>query len=158
MNNQEIARHKQRLDALFAKSNLLPDEPEILAHWARYLCIQVSGFLEVSIKTIYREYAKKTSALNIQNYVTKQLSNFQNPTSGKISDLVGSFNQEWKRELNDTIEGEIKDSIDSIVNIRNKVAHGEDLGITLSTIKNYYKNAVKLIIFLENQCNGGTKD
>ena len=102
--------------------------------------------------------SQKTSALNIQNYVTKQLSNFQNPPSGKISDLVGSFNQEWKRELNDTIEGEIKDSIDSIVNIRNKVAHGEDLGITLSTIKNYYKNAVKLIIFLENQCNGGTKD
>ena len=157
MNNQEIARHKQRLDALFDKSSLLPQEDEILAHWARYLCIQVSGFLEVSIKTIYREYAKNTSAPNIQNYVTKQLSNFQNPTSGKISDLVGSFNPEWKRELNDIIEGEIKASIDSIVNIRNKVAHGEDSGIRLSTIKNYYENAVKLIFFLENQCNRGTK-
>jgi hypothetical protein len=152
MKNQEIARHKQRLDTLFAKSALLPHEDEILAHWARYLCVQVSGFLEVSIKTIYREYAKNTSAPNIQNYVTKQLSNFQNPTSGKISNLVGSFNPEWEKELNDAIEGEIKDSIDSIINIRNKVAHGENSGIRLSTIKNYYENAVKLIIFLEKQC------
>lgn len=154
MKNQEISRHKQRLDALFEKARDLPQDDEILAHWARYLCIQVSGFLEVSIKTIYRVYAKNASAPNIQNYVAKQLSSFQNPTSGKIISLVASFNRAWESELTQMMEGEIKDSIDSIVEIRNKVAHGENTGIRLSTIKNYYENALKLIVFLEKQCNG----
>ena len=63
MRSSTIVREQQYLDNLFAKitqiQRMSPDDIDLQAHWARYLCILVSGFLENSISTIYIEYAKK---------------------------------------------------------------------------------------------------
>jgi hypothetical protein len=43
----EVTRQKQRIDDLFKLSNDLPGE--VQAHWSRYLCILIAGFLEISV-------------------------------------------------------------------------------------------------------------
>lgn len=126
------------------------------SHWARYLCIRVSGFLEVAVSIIYKKYAKDKAHPFVVNYVEKQLSSFQNPKMEKILNITRSFNPKWAEELELELENnsEIKDSIDSIVDVRNKIAHGENVGITYIRIKRYYEVALKLMEFLEQQCNG----
>ena len=152
MKNREALRYKQQLDDLFLKITAVGVYIEMKSHWAKYLCIRVSGFLEVSIRSIYIEYCKNKSAPFIANYIEKKLTSFQNPTMPKILDLVRSFNPPWADELEKFTEGEIKDSIVSIVATRNKIAHGENVGITFTKISNYYENSVLLVEFLEEQC------
>jgi hypothetical protein len=154
MKNNDVVRYKQQLDDLFMKISSLPEDFEIRSHWAKYLCIRVSGFLEVSVRSIYSQYAKDKSAPFVANYIEKQLSGFQNPNMEKILNIVRSFNPLWAERLGKNIEGEIKDAIDSVVAIRNKVAHGDNVGITYAKIKNYYEIIVKLVEMLERQCDG----
>ena len=83
MRSVKVAREQQRLDNMFAKINeiqrISPDDLDLQAHWARYLCILVSGFLENSISTIYIEYTKKKATPQIASFVEKELEKFQNP-------------------------------------------------------------------------------
>ena len=153
MKNREAFRYKQQLDTLFEKIADVGDDPEMQSHWSKYLCIRVSGFLEVSIRSIYTDYCKNKSAPFVANYIEKQLGSFQNPTMQKISDLTRAFSPQWADALDKFSEGEIKDSVGSIVATRNKIAHGDNVGITFTKIKQYYKNTILLIEFLEKQCN-----
>lgn len=152
MKNREAFRYKQQLDTLFEKIADVGDDLEMQSHWSKYLCIRVSGFLEVSIRSIYTDYCKDKSAPFVANYIEKKLASFQNPTMQKISDLTRAFSPQWANALDKFAEGEIKDSIVSIVAIRNKIAHGDNVGITFTKIKQYYKNTILLIEFLEKQC------
>jgi hypothetical protein len=156
MSDKEILRYKRQLDDLFDKVSNLDSDPEMQSHWAKYLCIRVSGFLEVAVSTIYKKYAKDKAAPFVVNYVEKQLSSFQNPKMEKILNITKSFNPKWAEELELELRNnsEIKDSIDSIVDVRNKIAHGENVGITYTRIKRYYEIALELVEFLEKQCNG----
>ncbi|MBS0017870.1 MAG: hypothetical protein KFF72_16235 [Arthrospira sp. SH-MAG29] len=152
MKNVTVVRYKQQLDDLFKKISQLPEDTEMQSHWSRYLCIRVSGFLEVSVRSIYSQYAKDKASPFVANYIEKQLSGFQNPNMQKILNIAGSFNPEWSDELGKFVQGEIKDAIDSIVVNRNKIAHGDNVGITYVRIKAYYQNAVKLVDMLEKLC------
>lgn len=156
MSDKEILRYKRQLDDLFTKVSTLDSDLEMQSHWARYLCIRVSGFLEVAVSIIYKKYAKDKAHPFVVNYVEKQLSSFQNPKMEKILNITRSFNPKWAEELELELgnNSEIKDSIDSIVDVRNKIAHGENVGITYIRIKRYYEIAFELVEFLEKQCNG----
>ena len=155
MKNKEVVRYKQQLDNLFEKTKFLPEDSEILSHWSRYLCVRVSGFLEVSVRAIYGQYADNKASPFVVNYVKSQLSNFQNPNMEKILNISRAFNPAWAEKLEEITEGEIKDAIVSIVNARHSIAHGGATGITYSKIHNYYRSAIKLVELLEEQCDDG---
>lgn len=153
MRNREAVRYKDRLDHLFKQTREFSADPEIESEWAKYLCVLVSGFLEVSIRSIYSQYAQSQAGPNIVNYVETQLEDFQNPKMGKILELTGAFNSEWAQKLQNAAEGELKDAVDGIVNNRHKIAHGESVEITLVRVKEYYTKAVKVVEFVENLCS-----
>ncbi len=151
MNTVEIDRYKKRLDYLFDRAKEFAGEPELQAHWSRYLCVLVSGFLEVAVQTLFTEYAKSKATPVVSNYVDAQVSRFQNPKMDKILELTRAFSSEWAEELDKATSGELKDAIDSIAANRHKIAHGESVGISLSRISRYYRDAVRVIDLIEAQ-------
>ncbi|HSL03107.1 MAG TPA: HEPN domain-containing protein [Nitrospiraceae bacterium] len=153
MKTQAVREKQQRLDNIFSQVSSFSGDAELQSHWARYLCILVSGFLETSVQHIYIEYSKKRSASDVAGYVERRLKQFQNPQMKKILDLTGSFNPAWREALKVATEGQTKDAVDSIVANRNTIAHGESVGITYSRIKEYYQNALKVIELIDRQCN-----
>ena len=155
MKNIEVVRYKTRLDNLFKKVRVLSEDFELQSHWAKYLCVRVSGFLEVAVHEIYSQYAQDKAAQNVANYVTRNLNRFQNPNMTKIISLTNSFNKEWGVSLKEQTEGQLKDAIDSICNDRNRTAHGRDSGITYTRIHGWYQDAIKVIELIEEQCEGG---
>lgn len=167
MKNRQAASHRQRLDNLFALFEAFLKDPEVKPHWARYhelqshwaiyLCVLTSGFLEASVREIYGHYASEKAAPNVANFVLDRLEGFQNPKMEKILELTKSFNRGWESDLRVATEGEIKDAVDSIVANRHLIAHGRPVGITYVRIKNYYENAVKVIDLIERQCTGSTR-
>ena len=153
MSNIAIVRYRQRLDQLFARIAGLSGDLELQSHWSRYLCVLASGFLEVSVRAIYIDYGKTKATPYVANFVERQLNDFQNPKMEKILELAKSFNPAWEAELRIATEGELKDSVDSIVTNRNRIAHGEDVGITYSRIHSYYQKAQKVVELVSKQCN-----
>ncbi|MBM3235830.1 hypothetical protein FJZ31_05980 [Candidatus Poribacteria bacterium] len=155
MTNIKIVSYKTRLDNLFKKVEALPEDFELQSHWAKYLCVLVSGFLETSVRAIYSQYAHKRAAPNVANYVTRRLDSFQNPNMTKIINLTNSFNPGWGDSLREKTEGELKNAIDSICANRNLIAHGRDSGITYARINDWYQDAIEVVELIEKQCEDG---
>src|SRR5688572_22649469 len=150
MKNIEAVRYKNRLDDLFKKTKLIADL-EIQSHWSRYLCILVSGFLEISIPAIFVDYTNAKSSQNVYNYVSNNLE-LRNPNMERIIQLAYKFSNIWGEALKKETEGRIKTSIDSIFGNRNLLAHGNDTSISYHRISEWYEDAVLLINKLEYIC------
>ncbi len=154
MRNPDVYSYKQRLDVLFALVQELPeDPPEVRSHWARYLCVITSGFLETSVRALYLEYARRKAHANVANFVDSELSGFQNPKMDKILDLARRFSPEWEADLRAETDGERKDAVDSIVSNRHNIAHGRNVGITYASIRQYYERALDVVDLIEKQCD-----
>ena len=93
---------KQRLDHLFNKVGLINDDLELQAHWSRYLCVLVSGFIETSVQDIFYEYSKTKSDVFVANFIERSLERFYNPKMEKILNLTGKFNLEWENQLRES--------------------------------------------------------
>ena len=131
MINLDVIRAKQRVDHLFTQTRFVSGDLEIQSHWARYLCVVVSGFLESSVRQLYASYGRRRASPQIARFVDSQLKFFQNPKTEKILELARSFDSTWETELRTAAGGEPKDAIDSIVANRNNIAHGESVGTRL---------------------------
>ena len=155
MRNQEIARQIQRFDSLYRKaSDACNENLDLQSHWARYLCIMLSGLIENSIKEIYSDYITKNAAKAVADYSISYLSTVSNPKTEKILSIVGTFKKEWQQQLEIYVSDEgRKDAIDSIMANRNLIAHGKDVGITLARLNQFFKRTIEVLEQIENQCN-----
>lgn len=154
--NKEVLRSQSRLDDLFDKVSRLSEDPELQAHWSRYLCVLVSGFLETSIRQIFSEYTKTKAHPKIVNYVEKQLERFQNPNVESVLQLAGAFDPSWRSELEDTVDEEVLAAVNSIVTNRHGIAHGRNVGLSYVVMREYYMNSRKLIEFIDEQCSNSS--
>ena len=154
MKNLEISRRKQALDHLYSQISRLKEDPELQAHWARYLCVLTSGFMEQSIRVIFADYARRQAGPHVGNYVSDQLRAFQNAKMEKILNLVRQFNPTWEEEVRSATSDDVRVAIDSIVARRHEIAHGMSSGISFYQMRDYYSRAVKILEILEQQCAG----
>ena len=153
MSNIELVRQSKKISDLLAKTSAASvTDPELQAHWARYICILVSGFLENSIELLYAEYARKTSGPAVYRYVSKQLGWVTNPNEEAILQIAGSFNNDWRIELVTFLDSDgRKEAINGIINTRNQIAHGRDTGISIVILRDYFAKAVSVVDFIEKQ-------
>jgi RiboL-PSP-HEPN len=149
----EVSRLKQRLDATFARFKALGTEIELQSDFARYLCILVSGYLENAMYELVVEYSRHNGAPSLQRFVEQRTKSFTNARAQKICDLLGDFDAEWRTELEVFMAGELKDAVDGMIGIRNKIAHGESVGVTYTTISNYYERIQRVVEFVADLCD-----
>jgi RiboL-PSP-HEPN len=152
MRNIEVHRQIQRLNNLFSLISTISDDVETQSHWAKYLCVLVSGFVETSVRSIFSCYVQTKAAPTVVNFVKISLRRFQNVNMEAILQLARSFDPTWGEELQKATEGERKDAIDSIAANRNLISHGESVGITYVRIRNYYKRVLEVMELLEGKC------
>ena len=101
---KELERQRDKLDALFQRVESLDNDFELQAHFARYLCVLVSGFLENALEEIFGTYAEKQASPSVANYVKRQLRHSRkNPNMEQIVQISGAFNPTWRNELESII-------------------------------------------------------
>lgn len=128
-------------------------DPQIELHWGQYMCIMVSGFLENSLQTVYRNYASQASDRNVANYVSGQLRRVRNPDAGRFIELARAFNPGWGKALSAFIDQNgRRAAIDEIHRNRNLSAHGNQSTITLTEVRALLPKCVEVIDFIESQC------
>jgi hypothetical protein len=118
---------------------------EVQADLARLACVQLSGFIEHVLYDLILAWACNRADSRIQLYLEKELERFQNPKSEKIAQLLGRFDDQWKREYEALAN---RDAIDSVVSLRNSIAHGENTGVSLAAVKDYLSRIRPIVDWL----------
>jgi len=148
----EVFTEKQRIDNVFDMAHQLDASDELLAHWAKYLCVLVSGFIENSVRTLLSKYAMNKASPIVANFVESKLKGVRNLNDEKLVQLLGSFSSEWKDTFIQKRTETQKAAIDSVVANRHQIAHGRFVGLTLSRMKQYYDEVVQAIVLIDEQC------
>lgn len=148
----EVNRLKQQLDATFKRLGGVGSDLELQSDFARYLCILVSGYLEKSVYELVVEHARKTHAQSLQRFVDQRTKNFTNAKSQKLYNLLGDFDPEWRSLLEAHLAGELKDAVDSVVALRNNIAHGQSVGLTYARVSDYYSRIKRVIDYIADLC------
>lgn len=155
MNLFAITRHRQRIEQVFERADQLPYDADVLrSDLARYLCVLVAGFVERSLQTIYVEYAKASGPPRLALHIERQSRRGTNYNMDRILTLVSSFGDDWTTEIKAHPDFDrFKSAADSIVAIRNRIAHGEDVGISYVDVRDYFATIVELLDLLVSQCD-----
>lgn len=132
-----------------------PGSMELDSHWAKYTCVLVSGYMEKSVKEILMSYAQGKSENRVSHYVEKSWPNSMNMNTKNIVSVVEKFDVDWKREVISWLGSGLDSNgsiIDSIVKMRNNIAHGDEkktTGVTMNSVTTQFEIAKKLIAKLE---------
>jgi hypothetical protein len=139
----EIDRQRKRLDATFERaSKATGADPELLSDLARHLCVLVAGFLEQSVIEIALEHVRTHS----------RLRRFTSANAQNVIDLLGSFNPDWRTDLEGYLVDQHKDAVNSVVNLRHTVAHGRFTGVTMAGVRSYYEAVKQVVEHCANLC------
>lgn len=141
----EVVRQRQQLDSKFSRAGSLGADAELLGDFACYLCVLVSGFVEQATIELLIEYASRHANTRIQSYVERSVRRLSNLNAQRLIDVVGAFDREWRGELEAFIVDEYKDALDGIIDLRNQVAHGLYVGVTLPRVNEYYARIKRII-------------
>jgi hypothetical protein len=150
----EVARLEKQLDAAFQRIKSLGPaaDIEVQSDFARYLCVLVSGYLEKSVAELMLEHARNNGAATLQRFVDYRTRQFANPNSQRLADLVGSFHPDWRRGLEAFLVDDVKDAVDSVVNLRNTIAHGGTVGVTYQRVLGYYERVKRVVAHVAMLC------
>jgi hypothetical protein len=95
----EVARRRTKLRDLIAAIDGAGLDAELTSHYARYLCVLVSGHAEQSVKELVAHYCRRRCPEQVQRYVGAQLKRLHNIDLEKLRQLVRSFSAEWWDDL-----------------------------------------------------------
>lgn len=125
-------------------------DPKIASMMSSYLVVFISGIYEDCIEHLFIERAGKNKDIEIKNLVKVLIDQqFRNPNYKNIKKLVGALDPKYDGILRKEIVDKNINGIDSIVNNKNKIAHGESSNATLNDIITYHKDALKIFGELE---------
>lgn len=160
MRRVERVKYKARIQALLTPPKDAPGGAELSiehqSHWAKYLCILVSGYLEVAIREIFVEYSANKSAPVVADYVENSWPKSKNMNCATICRVLGQFNIVWREGFEEWLEDDDtrKGKIDSLVKWRNGIAHGNEIqttGVTLVSVKERFSLTCDLVKHFENE-------
>lgn len=117
--------------------------------YAQLATIWVSGYLEASCREMLLEYSRKRADPAVFRFVSWNLERLPSPKVENIAAVIGRFDQEAAKTVRSYSKGEIRDSVDGIVESRHAVAHGRAAEIMLDSVFRHYDNVAKLIKKME---------
>jgi len=155
--HSQILENQNSLKLLFARGIALQNNDEIdvevKSGFVSYLCLRTYVYLESSVQIILREYVKAaTDDSLIANYINQQLRSHRALRRSELLKLVGNFSEEWRLKLRASISGRLGDSLNSIVNNRNNIAHGDDVTISFAWLQNYFRDAQTIVELIYQVC------
>ncbi len=149
---RELTRQQNRLDELFKRVDGI-DDPYLQAHFARYLCVLLSGYLEYAVYEIFSDYARRTAHKRVAGYVERRLDDFYTPSTERLLALAGEFDRTWREDLEHRLTPEMREAINSIRSLRNQIAHGENMGVSYATMRDYYTRIKQVVAALQAVTN-----
>ena len=107
-----------------------------------YAVIKSSGTLELVLKRFVCDHLLRGANNEAQAYLTYSIVDASfNPSTGKIDWLLGNVNANWRSDFCVKISGTTeKGDLNSLVNLRNDLAHGRSISASIENIISYYSS------------------
>lgn len=156
MRNSGLKSQHQKISNLIQSTQEFSHEDiELQGHWAKYLCVLAVGFLENAIKEVYANYAKISAKPEVYTFTRNKLKFIRSPKASTFVSTARSFKKEWGEELDRYFENDqsAKGAIDSLINQRHLIAHGNNSSISIAQVNDYLERSIAVVEFIENQCN-----
>lgn len=146
----QIARLQRDLDALVKRCEELSAGTETEADAYQYAYVRLCGLLEQSLLWVGRALVHRLATTEAQAFGLSYLDRSgRNPTEDFLVASVRRFNSEWAADLELWLaEDDRGGSINSLVGIRNGIAHGSSFGGSSRSFVNYYVVVYELIDWL----------
>ena len=155
MRNPALRGQLESLESLLNRTDVATGgDIELIGHWGRYLCVLTAGFLENAIEGIYGEYVRSTASPAVANFATQKLQDISNPKAGRFVETATSFSKRWGEDLEAYLNEDgqrRRNAINSIMNSRHQIAHGESTRISIGRVREYLPGCIEVVEFMENQ-------
>lgn len=125
------------------------EDDEFRAESTKYACVLMSGLLEATCRDVMTRFAAKRGSKELVRVAETVVGRFQNPSTGKIVDLLSVFDPDKATAWRLSIDDEQADAIDSIVNNRHQIAHGRQSGLSFGVLLRYYNKAKSAVDLIE---------
>ena len=136
-----MAEDALRLEKDFAKAQRACADLSrgLQAPIAQIMVIWASGYLESACRDLVSRYVKRGASPGVANYVVDQLDRFRNPRMERILRLVRLFEPEKAADLAEFSRGAVSTSVNTIVGVRNRLAHGRPEPVTVPEISGHFR-------------------
>jgi hypothetical protein len=125
-------------------------DPKISAMLAEYLTVLTCGIYEDCIEFLFGERAAASKDEQLRAFVTSAMNDrFKNPKYEKLKSLLEWFDVKYRKDFRSSIKDRTIESLDSIVDNKNSIAHGKPANITLQDFQKFHKEAIKIFPALE---------
>lgn len=152
MNNTEVLQMlddcEDELKNIQQSINELGYANIILAYLTRYAVIKACSTIERAFKIIIADYCSQNATQQVKTYLDKRVrASSTTPTYRNINALLSQFDSNWNEEFKNRIKNHSQkdmflNSIQSLVDARNSIAHGSNNypAPTISDTITYYTN------------------
>nr|WSW45775.1 hypothetical protein OG296_23200 [Streptomyces sp. NBC_01001] len=104
-----------------------------------YMCVRLSGYLEQLLHQAISAYVSDSvGGVAARSFALSWFRNAPNLGPKALEDLIGRFGEIWSGELKDLLdEGNKRDSLGTLIKIRNDTAHGKSYAGRLAHVSSY---------------------
>jgi len=137
--NQEMQMARRRLVELrelvenLSTANQPTEQVEQAAsELSRFLVVRSVGHIEYVFETAISEYAEAHARRQVVNFLKSHLGRGNNPSPGKLVARLGDFDHELGSRLETFLREDdqyLKNELSAMVDRRNDIAHGKNVGI-----------------------------
>ena len=138
--------------AAFSRAEQLepsPDKEELEADYARFLCVLISGFVERAVSAIILQYAEGSTPAPLRSFLVATLDRVRNVDKARLLLVVGSLDATWRDQLDAFVVDERLAALNSIVGLRNDIAHGGGATVSLRRVRSYWSSVDEVIAKVE---------
>ncbi|MFH9549006.1 HEPN domain-containing protein [Streptomyces sp. NPDC017435] len=125
---RQILSMKSDLDATYKRyrEGLTQMEIPLQEDYHKYMCIRLSGYLEQLMFEAISGYIANTTGGSARNFSMPFFKKAPNLNPDALEKLIGRFGDPWEREISDFLDkDERRNSLGKLLEVRNKVAHGQ---------------------------------
>ena len=140
----EVKRLQKRLDLAFERARHVQDD-EVRSDLARHLCILVSGWFEKSLVELLLQFARRSSPQQVVSYLESELRWLMNVKSDRLLATLGKFDAKWRMLFEEVVIDDREAALNSVVALRNDIAHGGSASISFASINQYYLKIAEVV-------------
>ena len=94
---------------------------------------------------IILEYAREKGPAQLRGYLEFSLRRLTNVDRDRLLNIVGSFDAGWRTEMEKFVIDERQAAINSIVGLRNDIAHGGGSSLSLRQVAKYWQGVQEIV-------------
>ena len=124
----------------------------LVKYLVSYAVVKSSGTIEIVFKSILYVFLADGCKKETETFIEKNVLDIScNPGTRNIKNLLDRIDTEKSVKFEELTKGTVeKEDLNSLVKLRNDIAHGRDISISINTVKRFYESGIGILKVLDS--------